>query len=68
MLNSLKLIAHLGAITGVLLCIVAGLARFSGAYFVGGYSAMTLFNLGIGLMVFALLCKVELLLRTALHH
>lgn len=49
------------AILGILVCLVAGLVRATGSYHVGDYSAMTLFNVGIGLMVAACLAKLHLL-------
>tara|TARA_R110001583_G_scaffold121491_1_gene272698 strand:+ start:569 stop:775 length:207 start_codon:yes stop_codon:yes gene_type:complete len=52
------------AVVGVLCCIVAVLARLSGAYYIAGNTeAMSVFSLGVGLMVFACLAKLELLLQ-----
>ena len=42
---------------------MAGAARLTGSYHVASYEAMTLFNAGVGLMVFAVLVKLEVLLR-----
>ena len=49
------------AILGLLICLVAGLVRATGSYHVGAYGAMTLFNVGIGLMVAACLAKLHLI-------
>ena len=59
----LQQIANLAAILGSLLCAVAGGARLVGSFHVANYEAMTLFNVGVGLMVFAVLVKLEVLLR-----
>ena len=56
-------IANLCAIIGVALCGAGGLARVSGMYRVANFEAMTLFNVGVGLMIFAILLKLESLLR-----
>ena len=59
----LQHIANLAAILGVVLCAVAGSARVAGSFHVANYEAMTLFSAGVGLMVFAVLVKLEGLLR-----
>ncbi len=51
-----------GSVTGmigVLVCAVAGLARVAGSFYVLGFQSTTLFNVGVGLMVFACLIKLE---------
>ena len=59
----LQQIANLAAILGIVVCAVAGVARLTGSYYLASYEAMTLFNAGVGLMVFAVLVKLEVLLR-----
>jgi hypothetical protein len=44
--------------TGLLLCLLAGVSRLSGSYFVFSYEAMTVFNAGVGVMVTACLVKL----------
>ena len=56
---------HVGGALGSLLCLVAGLARISGSFYVADYAATTLFLVGVGLMVFACMVKLEVLLRRA---
>ena len=46
-------------IVGALICALAGLARVAGAYYVMGFQATTLFTVGMGLMVFACMLKLE---------
>ena len=53
------LVGNVSAIVGILLAFGAGLARVLGLYLVSGYTAMTLFQVGTGLMVLACLCKLE---------
>lgn len=48
---------------GVIVCAVSGLARLSGGYYVANYEIMSVFTAGTGLMVFACLLKLEVLLR-----
>ena len=57
--NILRVAGNVAAIVGVLLAFGAGLARVLGFYLVSGYTAMTLFQVGTGLMVLACLCKLE---------
>jgi hypothetical protein len=59
MTKNLGIIANIIAVLGVLLCFVAGVARLAGNYHVLGYEAMTLFQAGTGLMVFACLAKLQ---------
>lgn len=55
----LGLTGSLAGIVGALLCLVAGLARVSGAYHLASFEATTLFEVGAGLMVFACLTRLE---------
>ena len=57
--NILRVAGNVAAIVGVLLAFGAGLARVLGFYLVSGYTAMTLFQVGTGLMVLACLCKLQ---------
>ncbi len=59
----LTLAGHTSGIVGVLICLVAGLARVGGSFYVADYEATTLFMVGVGLMVFACMVKLEFLLR-----
>ena len=59
-----KLFHYLGTASGLLgalICLVSGLTRVSGSFYLGGYAATTLFMAGVGLMVFACLLKLEAL-------
>ncbi|MEH6571407.1 MAG: hypothetical protein V7709_20155 [Halioglobus sp.] len=58
----LTLSGHIAAVLGILLCLASGLARVSGSYHLAGYEATTLFLVGVGVMVFACLMKLEALL------
>ena len=55
----LGVVGNVSAIVGILLAFGAGLARILGLYLVSGYTTMTLFQVGTGLMVLACLCKLE---------
>ena len=56
------LVGNLSALVGILLCAGAGGARLLGHYLISGFAAMTLFQIGTGLLVLACLCKLEILL------
>ena len=52
-------------VLGALLCAASGLTRFMGSYYLAGYEATTLFGVGTGIMVFACLLELEILLKSA---
>jgi hypothetical protein len=52
----------IAAILGIFLCTMSGLARVSGLYHLAGYETTSIFTAGIGVMVFACLVKLEILL------
>ena len=59
-----KLIERAGnvsALLGILICLISGVSRLMGNWETAGYSTLTLFTLGIGLMVFACLTKLHIL-------
>ena len=56
-----ELIGNVAAITGILVCLAAGLIRLSGNYFIFGFETQTLFLGSIAIMVFACLAKLHLL-------
>jgi hypothetical protein len=57
--KNLVLAGSISGMLGALICFVTGLARIVGYYYLAGYQSTTLFNVGIGLMVFACLVKLE---------
>ena len=56
-------LSNAAAIVGIVLGLLAGGFRVMGNYYLAGFEAMTVFNVGVGLMVFSALVKLELLLR-----
>ena len=61
-----KILVQLGSfagVLGVLICLIAGLARVTGFYYIAGYQSTTVFTAGVALMVFACLLKLETLLK-----
>jgi len=52
----------IAALLGMAACAASGAFRLTGAYIVAGLELGTLFILGVGLMVFACLTKLHLLL------
>ena len=64
----MKLIESMGnaaGVLGALVCLVAGLARLAQTWSLGGVQIPALFELGIGLMVFACLAKVQGLIENS---
>ncbi|CAA0123453.1 Uncharacterised protein [Halioglobus japonicus] len=59
MYKNLVLAGSIAGILGALTCLITGLARMAGFYYLAGYQSTTLFTAGIGLMVFACLIKLE---------
>ena len=57
----LRLVGNVSAIVGILLSFGAGFARVLGLYLISGYTTMTLFQVGTGLMVLACLCKLQVM-------
>ena len=57
----IRLVGNVSAIVGILLAFGAGITRILGLYLVSGYTTMTLFQVGTGLMVLACLCKLEVM-------
>jgi hypothetical protein len=61
----LSLTGSIAGVIGILLCAVSGLGRAMGLFWVAGYEASSLFSLGTGVMVFACLVQLHLLLVVA---
>lgn len=59
MYKNLELAGSISGIVGVLVCLSAGLARIAGYYYILGYESTTLFNVGVGMMVFGCLVKLQ---------
>lgn len=61
MYKNLAFAGSISGILGTLICFIAGLARIAGYYYMFGFQSTTVFNAGIGMMVFACLVKLETL-------
>ena len=59
--TSLILLGSVSGIFGALICLIAGLTRITGFYYLAGYQATTVFNAGMALMIFACLLKLNTL-------
>jgi len=51
------------AVFGMLVCLIAGVSRVMGSYYLMGFQANTLFSVGISFLVLAILLKVETLIQ-----
>jgi hypothetical protein len=60
-MNVLKLVSDIVGMFAVLICLVAGLVRVTGNFYLAGFEVLTLFNAGMALMVFACLLKLQVL-------
>jgi hypothetical protein len=57
-----KSIVFAGRVTGIIgtaVCAISGLARVAGMYYVLGFESTTLFTVGMGLMVFSCMIRLE---------
>lgn len=61
MYKNLVLAGSIAGLLGALTCFMAGLARIAGYYYLAGFQSTTIFNMGVGLMVFACLIKLHAL-------
>ena len=59
----LPLAARLAAFLGVVLCIVPGVSRLAGSYWLAGFQLQTSFGAGVALMVFACMCYLMVLVE-----
>ena len=59
MYKNLALAGSITGILGALICFIAGLARIAGFYYLAGYQSTTLFNVGVGMMVFTCMVKLD---------
>jgi len=59
MYKNLALTGSIAGILGALICFTAGLARIGGFYYLAGYQSTTIFNMGVGMMVFACMVKLD---------
>jgi len=57
MKNLINKTALLAAISGVLICVIAGVARLSGMYHVAGIESQTIFMVGMAGMLVSILIK-----------
>jgi hypothetical protein len=55
--------SRLAGLSGVVVCVIAGVARLSGAYWLGQFQASTLLQVGVAGMVLGCLCLLMVLLE-----
>ena len=60
MLKIIDLLEKISTAGGILICIFSGLFRLSGTYYLAGIQVMTMFTVGIGMMVMAILIKLHM--------
>lgn len=57
--NAIAMAGKIAAYVGVLVCLITGVWRLLGGYFLFGYELSTIFHFGTSLMVFACLAKLH---------
>jgi len=57
--KNLILLGSMIGLAGIIVCAVAGLARVAGHFYLLGFQSMTVFNIGVGLMVFGCFVKLQ---------
>jgi hypothetical protein len=61
-----SLLSNIGSLTGflgILICLVAGVTRLTGSYYLAGYGLQSLLLAGIGLLLVGCFLKLEALTR-----
>ncbi len=61
MVKLIEFTGNAAALLGILVCFVSGVSRLMGNWTTMGYATMTLFTLGVALMVLACLAKLHVL-------
>jgi hypothetical protein len=59
MYKYLTLVGSISGMLGAIVCFFAGVARIGGYYYLAGYQSTTMFTVGVGMMVFACLVRLE---------
>ena len=59
MQNLLTSLATMAGYAGALVCLGTGLARIAGQHYIAGYQSTTLFTVGMAIMVFAVMLKLD---------
>lgn len=57
--KAINWIGNAAGVLGVIMCIVTVIMRLGGTYAVGGFGVGPGFQVGVGLMVFACLAKIQ---------
>jgi len=60
----LETLYRFSATAGLLACLFIGLARLSGAHYILGFEVLTLYQVGIGIILVSILLKLELIHRS----
>ena len=61
MIKLIEIAGNVAAVLGILVCLVAAVARLGENWHVWGFQALVLFNVGVGLMVVGCLAKLHVL-------
>lgn len=61
MKQTIAWVSNFVGLIGVVMCAAAGLFRMTGQFYIAGYEVVTVFNAGVGVMMFSALLKLELI-------
>ena len=56
----LDVVEKVTALLGVAICVITGVARIAGSYYLFGVQSMTLFTVGMAMMLVAILLKLHM--------
>ena len=59
----IEVVGNVAGAVGVLVCLVSGLVRITGVFYLGGVQLMPVFTAGTALMVMGCLAKLHVLTR-----
>lgn len=59
----LSLAGTVAGLAGALICLFGGMSRVLGMYYIAGFQSTTIFSVGVGLMVFACMVKLDTLIE-----
>lgn len=61
MTKLIEVVGNILAVVGILVCLVAGIARMMTNWYLMGFESLTIFTVGMGLMLMACLAKLQVL-------
>jgi len=60
----LETLYRFSATAGLMACLLSGMARLSGTFYIFGFEVLTLYQMGLGIILVSILLKLELIQRS----